>query len=56
VPSENAFELPVLPGRLQRLADELDDEGLPALDGAPDRVAGLVTEAIKQWDAAGIYR
>lgn len=42
MPSENAFELPVLPGRLQRLADELDDEGLPALEGAPDRVAGLV--------------
>ncbi len=39
---DDAYELPVLPGRLQRLADELDEEGLPALDGAPDRVAGLV--------------
>ncbi len=38
----DAFELPVLPGRLQRLADELDDEGLPALEGAPDRVGALV--------------
>ena len=35
-------ELPVLPGRLQRLADELADEGLPALDGAPDAVGALV--------------
>ena len=35
-------ELPVLPGRLQRLADELVDEGVPALDGAPDPVGALV--------------
>ncbi len=35
-------ELPVLPGRLQRLADELRDEGIPALEGAPHRVAALV--------------
>lgn len=35
-------ELPVLPGRLQRLADELADEGVPALDGAPDTVGALV--------------
>ena len=35
-------ELPVLPGRLQRLADELLDEGVPALDGAPDPVSALV--------------
>ncbi len=32
----------MLPGRLQRLADELDDEGVPALAGAPNRVAALV--------------
>ncbi len=38
----DGFELPVLPGRLQRLADELDEEGVPALDGAPDQVAALV--------------
>ena len=42
VPSDEGNQLPILPGRLQRLADELDDEGVPALDGAPDRVAGLV--------------
>lgn len=35
-------ELPVLPGRLQRLADELAEEGLPAFDGVPDPVAALV--------------
>lgn len=35
-------ELPVLPGRLQRLADELDEERIPALDGIDDRVAALV--------------
>lgn len=35
-------ELPVLPGRLQRLADELAEEGVPALGGAPDVVAALV--------------
>ena len=35
-------ELPVLPGRLQRLADELQDEGVPALEGAPHRIAALV--------------
>lgn len=35
-------ELPVLPGRLQRLADELADEGVPALDGAPDAIGALV--------------
>lgn len=38
----DGFELPVLPGRLQRLADELHEEGLPALEGAPDPVVGLV--------------
>lgn len=38
----DADELPVLPGRLQRLADELREEGLPALEGAPDPVVGLV--------------
>lgn len=32
----------MLPGRLQRLAGELEDEGLPALDGAPDPVVALV--------------
>lgn len=32
----------VLPRRLQRLADELDDEQVPALCGSPDHVAGLV--------------
>ncbi len=37
-----AFDLPVLPGRLQRLADELDEEAMPALAGVPDRVAALV--------------
>ncbi|MFP5489497.1 MAG: diadenylate cyclase [Acidimicrobiia bacterium] len=36
------LELPVLPGRLQRLADELADEGLPAFDGVADPVAALV--------------
>lgn len=43
-PSESAEpdELPVLPGRLQRLADELSDERVPALAGAPDVVIGLV--------------
>lgn len=35
-------DLPVLPGRLQRLADELADEGVPALDAAPDPVGALV--------------
>lgn len=35
-------ELPVLPGRLQRLADELAEEGVPAIDDATDRVAVLV--------------
>ena len=38
----SGHELPVLPGRLQRLADELEDEGVPALDGAPDAVGALV--------------
>ena len=32
----------MLPGRLQRLADELAEEGLPALEGAPDAVGALV--------------
>ncbi len=41
-PSPLGRELPVLPGRLQRLADELAEEGLPALDGAPDPVGALV--------------
>ena len=40
--SADRDDLPVLPGRLQRLADELADEGLPALDGAPDPVGALV--------------
>ena len=35
-------DLPVLPGRLQRLADELADEGVPALNAAPDPVGALV--------------
>jgi hypothetical protein len=38
----HAYELPVLPARLQRLADELAEEGVPALEGAPDPVVGLV--------------
>jgi Probable sensor domain DACNK/DisA bacterial checkpoint controller nucleotide-binding len=38
----DAHELPVLPGRLQRLADELNEEALPALDGASDPVIALV--------------
>ena len=42
VSSGDGYELPVLPGRLQRLAEELSEEGLPALDGAPDPVVGLV--------------
>lgn len=33
---------PVLPGRLERLAAELHEEGVPALLGAPDRLASLV--------------
>lgn len=33
---------PVLPGRLERLRAELADEGVPALSGAPDELAGLV--------------
>lgn len=41
MPSEG-IELPVLPARLQRLADELDEEGVPALIDVPDRVAALV--------------
>jgi hypothetical protein len=40
--ARGAKALPVLPGRLRRLADELDEEGVPALVGAPDRVAALV--------------
>lgn len=35
-------ELPVLPGRLQRLADELHEEGVPSFEGATDPVAALV--------------
>ena len=35
-------ELPVLPGRLQRLADELEEEGLPAFVGVDDAIAALV--------------
>lgn len=35
-------DLPVLPGRLQRLADELAEEGLPAFEGVADPVAALV--------------
>lgn len=38
----NDDELPVLPGRLRRLAEELADEGVNVLDDAPDRVATLV--------------
>ncbi|NNE12687.1 MAG: hypothetical protein HKN41_10655 [Ilumatobacter sp.] len=40
--NRRAHELPVLPGRLQRLADELEDEHVPALHGAPDMVGALV--------------
>lgn len=32
----------VLPGRLERLLDELREEAVPALDGAPDGVGALV--------------
>jgi hypothetical protein len=39
---ERGRELPVLPGRLQRLADELEEERIPALDEIDDRVAALV--------------
>lgn len=39
---EDDDRLPVLPARLQRLVDELDEEGMPALDGLPDPVAALV--------------
>jgi hypothetical protein len=42
VVADTGDELPVLPGRLQRLADELAEEGVPALRGAPDVVAALV--------------
>ncbi len=42
VPRWDAYELPILPARLQRLADELDEEGVPALKGVPDPVIGLV--------------
>lgn len=35
-------DLPVLPGRLQRLADELAEERVPALAGVADPVAALV--------------
>ena len=42
VSNGDGYELPVLPGRLQRLAEELSEEGLPALEGAPDPVVGLV--------------
>jgi hypothetical protein len=35
-------ELPVLPGRLRRLAEELVDEGITVLDESTDRVATLV--------------
>jgi len=35
-------ELPVLPGRLRRLAEELTDEGIDVLTGAHDPVAALV--------------
>ena len=35
-------ELPVLPGRLRRLAEELVDEGVDVLEGAHDPVATLV--------------
>lgn len=36
------LDLPVLPGRLQRLAEELEEEALPALEGVDDPVAALV--------------
>jgi len=39
------LDLPVLPGRLQRLADELAEEGLPAFVGVPDHVAAIVVLA-----------
>jgi hypothetical protein len=35
-------DVPVLPNRLQRLAGELADEGVPALEGAADPIAALV--------------
>lgn len=35
-------DVPVLPGRLRRLAEELRDERVPALDGAADPIAALV--------------
>ncbi len=37
-----ATDRPVLPGRLERLLAELSDEGVPALDGAPDGLGALV--------------
>ena len=37
-----SHEFPVLPGRLRRLADELAEEGVPALVGAPDPIGALV--------------
>jgi hypothetical protein len=41
VASSDASEL-VLPGRLQRLREELAEEAVPALTSAPDELAGLV--------------
>lgn len=40
--TEGQTDLPVLPGRLQRLNDELAEEAMPVFDGAPDPVAALV--------------
>ena len=42
VPDHDADELPVLPGRLRRLAEELTEEGMTVLDELHDRVAALV--------------
>ena len=39
---EITHELPVLPGRLQRLADELEEEGVPVLTDLDDPVTALV--------------
>jgi hypothetical protein len=39
---DRGYELPVLPGRLRRLADELDDERMPAIGDIDDAVGALV--------------
>ncbi len=40
--TDETAELPVLPGRLRRLAEELTDEGISVLDALSDPVAALV--------------